>query len=265
MKKDGITSEQLMKKIENISDNEKAIAILRDESIQDIIDSKYEQLRNYLPEIGTFLGIEIGELTSKEQILATYQRLFDRYNDLNNPIDREELFDIIRTVYQQNFSENSVLQNVERRIKKTRENDEEFWNKENNAKIEKLKKVVYSFAGMAGIEDEKMCNDLIARLSKLNVNDSIDKLLVSLNSLLNRKVLSAEQILSNADLITALNPEKYKSPDDLINRLEWIKSMNMEYPQMPLTENHKLVKESIMLKEIQDQKIDMMLKLFKIM
>lgn len=110
--------------------------------------------------------------------------------------------------------------------------------------VEKIQKIVYQFASMAKIEDKKMCDDLISRLSKLDINDSIDTILVSLNSLLNRKVLSEEQILSNADLILALNPEKYKSSEDLIKRLEWIKSMNMEYPQIPLTENHKLVLET---------------------
>lgn len=107
--------------------------------------------------------------------------------------------------------------------------------------MKKIEKIVCQFASMARIEDKKMLDDLIYRLSKLDINDSIDTILVSLNSLLNRKVLSAEQILSNVDLILELNPEKYKSPEDLIKRLEWIKSMNMEYPQMPLTENHKLV------------------------
>lgn len=50
--------------------------------------------------------------------------------------------------------------------------------------------------------------------------------------------------MSNSDLILALNPDKYKTPDDLIARLGWIKSMNMTHPQMPLTENHRLVIEA---------------------
>lgn len=104
--------------------------------------------------------------------------------------------------------------------------------------------VVYQFANMAGIKDKKMCDDLICRLSIIDINDAIDTILVSLNSLLNRKVLTAEQIVSNASLILALNPEKYKTTEDLIKRLEWIKSINMEYPQMSLSENHKLVIEA---------------------
>lgn len=92
-------------------------------------------------------------------------------------------------------------------------------------KISGISNVVYRFAGMAGIEDKKMCDDLISQLSKLDINASIDIILSSFNSLLNRKVLSAEQILSNVDSVLALNPEKYKSADDLIKRLEEIKSV----------------------------------------
>ena len=112
------------------------------------------------------------------------------------------------------------------------------------AKRTRLSGIVYQFAGMAGIDDKKMCDDLISKLSKLDINDSIDTILVSLNSLLNKGVLTEEQILSNIDSILALNKEVYRTSDDLIKRLQWIKSMNMEYPQMPLTENHKLVLEA---------------------
>ncbi len=107
-----------------------------------------------------------------------------------------------------------------------------------------IQQIVYQFASLAGIDDKKMCDDLISKLSKLDINDSIDTILVFLNGLLNKGALTLEQILSNVDSILALNPEKYKTSDDLIKRLQWIKSMNMEYPQMPLTENHKLVLEA---------------------
>ena len=113
-----------------------------------------------------------------------------------------------------------------------------------NSVMEKINKIVYRFADLAGMDDRKMCEDLIIRLSNSNINDSIDEILVSLNNLLNRGKLSTDQILSNADLIISLNPEKYKSSDDLIKRLQWLKSMNMEYTQMSLTENHKLILET---------------------
>ncbi len=50
-------------------------------------------------------------------------------------------------------------------------------------------------------------------------------------------------IIKNANLILELNP-KYKSIEDLIKRLNWLKAMNMEYPAMPLTKNHELVLEA---------------------
>ena len=79
--------------------------------------------------------------------------------------------------------------------------------------------------------------DLVTKI----INDSIDTILVSLSGLLDRKALTEEQILSNSDLILALNLDKYKTPDDLIARLGWIKSMNMTHPQMHMQGSPPLV------------------------
>lgn len=111
-------------------------------------------------------------------------------------------------------------------------------------KKELLKNIVYKYAELSKITDTKMCDNLIEKLSTLNTDDSIDAILVSLNSLLNRKILSVDDILSNVNLILLLNPDKYHSADDLIARLNWIKGMNLEYPKMPLTENHRLIIET---------------------
>ena len=108
-------------------------------------------------------------------------------------------------------------------------------------KKELVKKIVYKFAELSNVNDKSLIENYIEKLCLLEVDDIIDSIIISLNDLLNRKVLTVEQILSNADMIIALNPQKYHSADDLINRLEWIKSMNLEHPSMPLTENHKLV------------------------
>ncbi len=113
-----------------------------------------------------------------------------------------------------------------------------------NDRTIKISEIVYKFAALSGIQDKQVCEDLISKLSNLNVNDSIDSILVSLKNMLGKGLLTVEQIISNADLIISLNPDKYKSFDDLINRLKWIESMNMEYPRMPLTENHRLVVEA---------------------
>lgn len=114
----------------------------------------------------------------------------------------------------------------------------------NNYQKELLKNVVYQFSQLAKITDTKLCNNFVEKLCQLNMDDVIDTILMSLNRLVNQKLLSVEDVLANANLIISLNPNKYHSVNDLINRLNWLKSMNLEYPQMPLTENHKLVLET---------------------
>ena len=114
----------------------------------------------------------------------------------------------------------------------------------NKTKKELIKDIVYKFAELSKIIDAKICDSLVEKLSNLDTDDSIDAILVSLNNLLDRKVLSINDILSNVTLILSLNSDKYHSVDDLITRLNWIKSMNLEYPEMPLKENHRLVIEA---------------------
>lgn len=114
----------------------------------------------------------------------------------------------------------------------------------NELQKELIIKTIYTFAKLSNITDKQVCEELINKLTNMNINDSIDTILVSLNSLLNRGVLKKEDVFSNVDLLLSLNPEKYKNSNALIARLNWIKSMNMEYPKMPLSENHKLVLET---------------------
>lgn len=106
---------------------------------------------------------------------------------------------------------------------------------------ETITKLVYTFAQKANINNQEQIYDTINKLCSMNINDSIDVILVSLNDLLCRKMITQEDILSNAESIIKLNPEQYTSVNDLIKRLNWIKGMNMEHPNMPLTENHQLV------------------------
>lgn len=108
---------------------------------------------------------------------------------------------------------------------------------------EQIKKIVYTFAKLANVNDEKICNDLISRLSAMNEEDVIDYLVVALNNLAEKGQVKVEDIFSNVDLITSLS-EKYSSKEDLMSRLNWLKSMNMTHPQMPLSENHQLVIEA---------------------
>lgn len=108
---------------------------------------------------------------------------------------------------------------------------------------EQIKKIVYTFAKLANVNNENICNDLINRLSVMNEEDVIDYLVVALSDLVEKGQVKADDIFSNIGLITSLS-EKYSSKDDLMTRLNWLKSMNMTHPQMPLSENHKLVIEA---------------------
>jgi hypothetical protein len=108
---------------------------------------------------------------------------------------------------------------------------------------EQIKKIVHTFTKLANVNDENICNDLINRLSVMNEEDVIDYLVVALSDLVEKGQVKADDIFSNIGLITSLS-EKYSSKDDLMTRLNWLKSMNMTHPQMPLSENHKLVIEA---------------------
>ena len=110
--------------------------------------------------------------------------------------------------------------------------------------IETIKKIVYTFGSKANITDTNVLNGLINELLSMNINDSTDRILVSLNDLVTRKAIADQDVFDNVDMLVKLNPEKYQSAEDLIRRLNWIKEMNMEHPQMPLTQNHELVIEA---------------------
>lgn len=114
----------------------------------------------------------------------------------------------------------------------------------NELQKEQIKKVIYTFATLSNISDKQLCDNLINRLISMNIDDVMDYLIVSLSDLVSRGALNQDDVFSNANLLISISPEKYSSTDDLMKRLNWLKSMNMEHPQMPLSENHKLVIES---------------------
>lgn len=113
-----------------------------------------------------------------------------------------------------------------------------------NFQIEMIKKIVYTFGSKANVDDINILNRMIDELISMNINDSIDRILVSLNDLVNRKAITVQDVFDNVEMLVKLNPEKYHNSEDLIQRLNWIKGMNMEHPQMPLTKNHELVVEA---------------------
>lgn len=109
--------------------------------------------------------------------------------------------------------------------------------------LEQIKKIIYTFSSLSKINDKQLCDNLIEQLSKMNIDDVMDYLIISLNDLVSRGALKPEEVFSNANLLIDLKCEKYKTTEDLMNRLSWLKSMNMEHPQMPLSKNHQLVLE----------------------
>lgn len=114
----------------------------------------------------------------------------------------------------------------------------------NDSQKKIIAQLVYIFAQKANINNQDEIINTINRLYSMNIDDSIDAILVSLNELLNRKLITQDDIFSNIDFILKLNPAKYTSTNDLIERLNVIKGMNMEHPSMSLTENHRLVIEA---------------------
>ena len=103
----------------------------------------------------------------------------------------------------------------------------------NEFQKETVTNLVYTFAQRANIANQDQIYDTIKKLCSMNISDSIDTILVSLNDLLNRKMITKEDIFANVESIIKLNPEQYTSVNDLIARLNWIKGMNMEHPNMP--------------------------------
>ena len=112
----------------------------------------------------------------------------------------------------------------------------------NELQKEKVKKLVYYFVNLVNMSDKNIIDDLIKKLCNMNEDDCIDYIIVSLNDLVTNRQLSEVDIFMNMELITSIS-KKYDSKQKLMDRLEFLKSMNMMYPKMTLSENHKLVIE----------------------
>ncbi len=106
---------------------------------------------------------------------------------------------------------------------------------------EQIKIIVNTFADIGNIKDVNVRERLIEKLCNLSIGESIDYILVALEDLVNRKVLKMDDIINNIGLITVLDPSKYSTLEDLLERREYLKTMNVEHTQMSLPENHELV------------------------
>lgn len=102
---------------------------------------------------------------------------------------------------------------------------------------------IKTFSKLAKYENQEEINKLVYGLSNMHVNDTIDRMIVILNEQLRAKRLNLEDIKNNTYLLTKINP-KYQDFDSLVKRLEWLREMNIMWPEMPLSENHKLAVEA---------------------
>lgn len=110
---------------------------LRQEKTDDIINNHYKSLKNDLIELNKFFKCEIGTLETREDILRAYQIMKEYYNRINNPFEREELYEMIKQLY---ISYNEIILNmntedainkateiIEKQIENTQKKHNEKW------------------------------------------------------------------------------------------------------------------------------------------
>lgn len=96
----------------------------------------------------------------------------------------------------------------------------------------------------ANILKEDKRKHLIESLTKKELNDAIDDILISLNHLMKRKKITMEDILEESTPLLSLDPINYKTIDDFIKRFHELEQKNLIGAKMPLKENHKLIIEA---------------------
>ena len=114
----------------------------------------------------------------------------------------------------------------------------------NEKREETLKHLVTTVANEANIKEKEVIEREIDTISKMKNQEAIDYILITLNRFYEQKILTEEQIFSNAKDILSLSTQQYKKIDDLLNRLFWIKSRNFDHQNTSLRENHELVMET---------------------
>ena len=95
-----------------------------------------------------------------------------------------------------------------------------------NLESEKITKLICLFAAKAGIDDAKSIQSTIENLQYLNIDEAIDKILIVLNDLSARKLLTEDDILEYKDALISLNPQRYPSFSKIKERLYYLKEMS---------------------------------------
>ncbi len=102
-----------------------------------------------------------------------------------------------------------------------------------------IEETVYTI-GSKSHADKALLDGKINTLCSMDIDDATDEILVSFSDLLTSKKIAREDVFKQIDHLCHLNP-KYPTFDTLKARLDWIKAMNMEHPQLPLSLNHNLI------------------------
>ena len=113
----------------------------------------------------------------------------------------------------------------------------------NDNQKEIFKKIVYTLSSLAGLNDKEQIENFINKSLSYSEESAIDLLIVTINNFINSKAITLNQVYANADLLTSLS-DKYKTIDSLIERLNYLRSMNLTNKETSLEENHKLVIEA---------------------
>lgn len=112
-------------------------------------------------------------------------------------------------------------------------------------KQEIVRKIVYSVADLVGVEDNNKRKAKINQLLPMEISDAVDSLLIAFGKSINSGQLQYNDAIKIVqEHMTKLMPDKYPSVEALTSRLSWLKAMNMEDMEMPLSENYQIVEET---------------------
>ena len=114
--------------------------------------------------------------------------------------------------------------------------------KEENKKT--LENIAYTYTKLANFNDKDIIEDRLKKMYELEEDDVIDKVLSVIYDFVLHERISKDDALYHLDMLCELNQDKYKNRDDLINRVGFLKSMNLLGTNVPLSENHKAVLEA---------------------
>lgn len=96
----------------------------------------------------------------------------------------------------------------------------------------------------ANILKEEKREHFIASLTKKNINEAIDDIIISLDHLIKRKKITMKDILEESTTLLLLDKENYKTIDDYIKRFHELEQKNLLDAKMSLKENHKMIIEA---------------------